>query len=586
MESVVYTNKARCRDCYRCVRVCPVKAIRMREGQAFVVAEACVSCGTCIRECPQGAKVFHRDVERVEAMLATPGITVASVAPSFAAFYSEAEARRLPSLLRGLGFARVAETAVGALAVARETARWAAARPGQVSIASSCPAVVRYIECYQPGQLDRLAPVASPMVAHARHLKRKYGAGTKVVFIGPCVAKKWEAGQADDGRSVDAVLTFQELGEWLVRRGLSLAAAEESAFDEEPGGEARLFSLVGGSLRTAGLPSDLLDGQRLSVSGIGELEEALSLDHPGAGLLVEPLFCRQGCINGPAACGTRSLFERRAALLAYAAARPGGAGEPAGGDVAISRVPRADGVARGLVTEAALLAELERTGKANPENQLNCGACGYASCRDKARAVLTGMAEREMCIPDMRRRAEMRTDRIMETSPNGIVILDEHLAVITMNPAFRRTFMCSGAVCGKRISYLMDPHPFERLASGEQDLIEGVVAHERYGLVCHQILYALREDRHYVGIFVTITPNRASQERLSQLQTRTMQQAQQLLEHQVAMAQQIARLLGDSAAKGELLVENLRQLGREEPQRATPGGEHTPWLDAIYTSKA
>lgn len=584
MESIVYTNKARCRDCYRCVRMCPVKAIRMHDGQAFVVAEACVSCGTCIRECPQGAKAFRRDVDRVEEMLSQPGVTAASVAPAFAAIYSEAERRRFPSVLRRLGFGFIAETAVGAAPVAHATATWAAAHPLETHIATACPAVVCYVERYRPELVPNLAPVASPMVVHARHLKRKLGAGTRVVFIGPCVAKKMEASRGATGGVVDAVLTFLEVEEWLARKGLSLTSGEESDFDERPSGTSRLFPLAGGCLRTAGLATDLMDEHVVAVSGIEAIGEAFDAAVPGRGLVIEPLFCRQGCINGPAMCGNRNLFERRDGLLSYAREQPGMAGQGPE-QVPVEMDYRADARVWPRIEEAAILAELELTGKAHPDNQLNCGACGYPNCRDKAVAVLRGMAEREMCIPFMRLRAEQRTDRIMETSPNGIVILDEHLAILSMNPAFRKTFMCSESVCGKRISYLMDPHLFETIASGERELVETVVRHERYGLECHEILYALREEKQYVGIFVNITHSRASQEKLSHLRAQTVQQAQQLLEHQVAMAQQIARLLGDSAARGEVLVEHLRQLGRDE------GGsdeqqERRPWRGGISMSKA
>lgn len=585
MDSIVYTNKARCRDCYRCVRVCPVKAIRMNGGQAFVVGAACVSCGTCVRECPQGAKTYRHEVERVEELLAQPGITAVSVAPSFAALYSQAEQRRLPVVLRRLGFGYVAETAVGAAPVAHATADWTATHAGKKHIATSCPAVVSYVERYRPELVASLVPVSSPMVAHARHLKQKLGTGSKVVFIGPCVAKKMEAARIETAGAVDAVLTFEELADWLHRRQMSLGAGEGADFDEAPAGDARLFALEGGCLRTAGMTTDPLSAEVVAVSGFDELGEALDSAVPERGLVVEPLFCRQGCINGPATANQARLFERRDALLKYAGERPGVPGKgPAG--VSVAMAFHKDEPLAVQPGEAAILAELELTGKVSPDNRLNCGACGYPSCRDKAVAVLRGMAEREMCIPFMRRRAEQRTDRIMETSPNGIVILDEHLAVVSMNPAFRKTFLCSESVCGKRISYLMDPHLFQTLASGEKDLVETVVRHDRYGLVCHEVLYALRDDKQYVGIFVNITNSRVSQEKLSVLRARTVQQAQQLLEHQVEMAQQIARLLGDSAARGEVLVDHLRQLGSgDDTTGGTDGSERKPWPRDTSTSK-
>ena len=587
IDSVVYTNKARCRDCFRCVRVCPVKAIRMRDGQAFVVGGECLSCGTCIRECPQGAKSYRNDIDRVAALVGQPGLTAISVAPSFAAVFTDWERRRLPSVLRRLGFGYVAETAVGAYPVAVATAEWAAARPGETHVATACPAVVRYVERYRPDLTGRLVALASPMVAHARHLKDKLGAQTRVVFLGPCVAKKMEADRPAIREVVDAVLTFQELKDWMERAGLKLGACEESDFDEYPEGAARVFPLAGGSLRTGALSSDLLSAEVISVSGFDEIREALDGIEPGRSLVIEPLFCRQGCINGPAMPDGKNLFQRREALLKYAANPPAQtaaratAGTPP--DLRVSFCGEPDDAAS-HPAEADILRELERTGKARAEDQLNCGTCGYPSCREKAVAVLRGMAEPEMCLPFMRRRAEQRTDRIMETSPNGIVILDERLNIISMNPAFRRYFMCSEAVCGRRISYLMDPDAFEKMAAGETDIAETVARHDKYNLVCHQILYALREERQYVGIFVNITHSRASQEQLSKLRAQTLIQAQELLDHQLAMAQKVTQFLGESAAQGEVLVEHLRQLATDEDSRGG-GREDKQWLRDMYTSK-
>ena len=226
---------------------------------------------------------------------------------------------------------------------------------------------------------------------------------------------------------------------------------------------------------------------------------------------------------------------------------------------------------------------LERTGKAREEDQLNCGACGYGSCRDKAIAVIRGLAEPEMCIPHMRRLAEQRVDRIIETSPNGIVILDEQLRILHTNPAFRRYFTCSPAIHGQPVSALMDPEPFERLASGQDSLIEMTVEHTHYSLICHQIAYLLPKERQYVGIFVNITNQRTSQQKLDTLRTQTITQASELLQHQIQMAEEIARFLGESTAWGEDLVEKLILLGREDSETARRGNGQ--WLRDIYTSK-
>lgn len=581
-RQVVFTNKAQCRDCYRCVRVCPVKAIRMHEGQANVVDDRCIRCGTCVRECPQGAKSFRNDIDHTVRLFAPRLKIAASLAPSFAAVFPRSQQRRLASGLRRLGFSYIAETAIGAYAVAQQTALLANRNPNAPCICTACPAVVRYVERYRPELLRYLAPVVSPMLAHARHIREELGDDTRVVFIGPCVAKKAEAERPEHAGLVDAVLTFTELAEWFAREGIDLAACEESEFDEVPEGDARLFPLEGGAVRTAGWTVDLLSGEVVVASGFDEVCTALnSIGEDGGPHVIEPLFCAQGCINGPAMPGERNPFARRGDVLDYAAANRGRtpAQAPPPGLFTYFEVYQAP---ESPISEEEIRRVLEMTGKARDQDQLNCGACGYPTCRDKAMAVIRDMAEPEMCIPHMKRLAEQRVDRIIETSPNGIVILDEQLRILNMNPAMRRFFMCSEAVFGQPISYLMDPEPFERLATGQELLIDVTVEHKKYNLVCHQIIYPLREERQYVGIFVNITNSRMSQQKLDRLRAQTVLQARELLEHQIQMAEQLARFLGESTAKGEDLVEKLMLLAEREGEPAD--GKKGSWRDT-YTSK-
>lgn len=216
------------------------------------------------------------------------------------------------------------------------------------------------------------------------------------------------------------------------------------------------------------------------------------------------------------------------------------------------------------IGEDEIRVELERTGKIDPENQLNCAACGYDTCKDKAVAVLMGMAEPEMCLPYMRKLAERRTDRILETSPNGIVILNQHFEIISTNPAFREIFRCSDAVLGKHISYLMDPEGFERLVTGKDARISRTLEHKKYNRTCHEILYTLEEEKQFVGIFVNVTEVAKQKAQLDVIKAEAMQQAEELLSHQVDMAQQMTRFLGENTARGEELVAKLINLVEEK----------------------
>jgi iron only hydrogenase large subunit-like protein/uncharacterized Fe-S cluster-containing protein len=564
-----------------------VKAIELHEGQARVEPSRCIACGTCVRECPQHAKSYRNDLERAMALVRDGDLVAASVAPSFAAVFGDWERRRLPSVLRRLGFAYAAETALGAYEVAKATATYVNREPDKIHICTACPAVVNYVEQYQPGHVDELVPVVSPMLAHAQHIREKLGPRAKTVFIGPCVAKKAEAERPEHAGLVDCTLTFAELQEWLRREKIEMTHLEESEFDEVPPTPARYFPVPGGLAHTAGLETDVLNRTCLAVDGFPALEALLDYDaERGGGAVFEPLFCPDGCIRGPGMPDEdANTFTLRAALLKSAGERSESqsetAGEPTPGrldELATAFRARTSYVGPEF-TEDQIRATLERTGRADPSDQLNCGACGYASCRDNALAVLRGMAELDMCIPYMRLQAERRFDRIVETSPNGIVTLDHELRVIGMNQSFRRMFVCSAAVLGKPISYLMDPEPFERLAADGRT-IDTVVRHPNYNLVCHQILYAPPEDRNYVGIFVNITSSADNEKKLADLRSQTQTQAKELMEHQVDMSQQIAKLLGETTARGETLVKSLLELAGAQQEEMG-----TDWLKDTYTSK-
>lgn len=589
---IVFTRKARCRDCHRCLRACPVKAIRVHDGQAQVVADRCIACGTCIRECPQHAKAYRNDVAGAAALIADAPLTVASIAPSYAAIFEPWQRRRLPSALRRLGFGFIAETAAAAKLVADAGAAYVRDHADESLIWSSCPAVSEYIRRYEPHMAPQLMPIASPMVAHGRWLRQRLGPDTGVVFIGPCVAKKLEA-ERPECDDVDVVLTFEELTQWLRDEQISLASCEESDFDET-GLEARCYPLPEGALQTAGMLSRGLGPRAFAADGFADVERALDhLAETDAPRVLEPLFCSGGCLNGPASSTTRNLFTRRFDLEDAVEAREGLAASgavvvpPDAATLADDAVRTPTPVLR-PVRSSAVEEALAATGKTESENQLDCGACGYATCRDKAIAVVRGMAEPDMCIPYMRHLAETRNDRIFDSSPNGIVTLDAHFEILSMNPAFRRHFRAGEATLGKNIAVLMDPEPFQQLAAAaDEENLELTVRHERYGVTFHEILYRLEDADQFVGIFVDVTASEKDRHELAEVRRQTAAQAQELLDHQIAIAQQLAEFLGESTAKGEVLVQNLLAAagGAEADATSATDDPIRTWRWATSTSK-
>jgi len=557
-NQVVFTNKALCRDCYRCVRVCPVNAIRMQNSQAQVIDERCISCGTCVAECPQKAKAYINDLEKVLEMLRAGDKLAVSLAPSYVALFDGWKHDRLPSALRSIGFSYIAETATGAYYTAQQTRWHIEQNPGKPHIATACPAVVNYIEKYANQYLQYMVPVVSPMIAHAKLLKRQLP-DHKIVFIGPCIAKINEQRRFSTRGFVDAAITFEQLNELLKYKKIELDACETSSFDETPGESARLFPLEGGLLRTAGLEADTFSTRILAVSGFREVADALEiLGKTNENLIIEPLFCKNGCINGPVIPEKKNTFHNRNEVINYNQNRTTLQNlaelEPRFLTTSFEYQPPKTPTE---FTEQQIREVLKKTGNDNPEFELNCGSCGYPDCRSKAVAVLQGIAEVEMCMPYMRRLAEQKTDLLIERSPNGIVILDKSLQIIKMNLAFKQMFCCTDSIVGKPISYLVDPEPFEKLVVGNETLIKQEVKYPTYNLVCHQLCYPLHEENRIIGIFVNITEDKHNKERLNEIKTEAIIQAQELIEHQINMAQDIAKFLGDSAAKGEILMHKL-----------------------------
>jgi iron only hydrogenase large subunit-like protein/uncharacterized Fe-S cluster-containing protein len=566
-QQTIYTITANCQDCYRCVRECPVKAISIKNGQAHVEDNLCITCGTCVRECPQHAKTVRPDLEEAKALLGGGKNVAASVAPSFAAMFPDALSRRIPSALRQLGFKYVNETAEGAKYVTEQSF----ITPQKGSICTACPAVVNLIEKYHSEYLDALIPVVSPMIAHGRIIKEQHP-DCAVIFIGPCAAKKQEILRPENAGAIDVVITFTELLEWLSSENIQIENCSESNFDQfYETGDARLFPIQGGMLKTGSIQSDGTQANVLHLSGAEDILELFSGNIDLDGKLIEPLFCKGGCIGGP--CygseekpAAQNLFTRRDSVIRYAEAA--GKNDKKFPPRKINYQPAfaTDDQKQTEVTENQIHKVLELTGKIDTELQLNCGACGYKTCLENAAAVVRGMAEPEMCIPYMRRLAQQRTDRVIDTTPNGVVVLDSELCIVKMNPAFQKMFTCNNGILGRRISYLVNADGFETLHSGASEKCESIQT--KYGIKYHEILYALREENQYVGIYSDISRIKYDAGQLDTIKTQTLMHAREFLNHQVRFAQEMAHYLGKSTAQSEEIAKRLIGLYEEDGNSA------------------
>ena len=403
----VTTIKERCRMCYTCVRECPAKAIRIAEGQAEVIAERCIACGNCIQVCSQLAKQVRGTVDEVEELLSSGSKVAACLAPSFPAEFTGTDYPRVVGMLRAMGFAYVAEVSFGADLVARRYRDLLSRTKGRHFIATTCPAVTGYVERYHPELVGSLAPIVSPMVALARALRRLHGPDLKVVFIGPCIAKKVEAECEEVKGDIDAVLTFLELRRMFEIHNIGVWKVEPSEFDPPHGASGALYPISRGFLQAAGLPEDLMAGDIVATHGRQHMQEGIKEFANGdlGARLLETLCC-EGCIMGAGISNNLPIFNRRRHVRKYVNRRMEMLNDKAWlddmalfSDLDLGRRFRANDQRIPVPEKEELVAALQRMGKFSTEDELNCGACGYASCREHASAICEGLAESEMCLP-------------------------------------------------------------------------------------------------------------------------------------------------------------------------------------------
>jgi len=401
--SIVYTDREKCKGCYACIRICPCKAIKVEEGLAQVIKERCIACGTCLDVCVPKAKQVESDIGIVWQLLTQHPNVIAVLSSSFPAALLKCSAGQLVAALKKLGFSEVMEDSFGAELVAREYARLIGKDKGKPILSANCPAVVTYIEKYHPQLVGNLAPIVSPMVAMGRLIKSQYNPKAKVVFIGPCVAKKAEGRDERVAGAVDGVLTFAELKEMFAAKGINPETEGEESFSGPKPDLGRLFPLSKGLFRVARLPEDIVKNDTINAHGKDYVKKILREFAEGeiTARLINLHFCH-GCIDGPIIDNDLSGFRRKELVANYARSQANPAQtekdikEYAGTD--LKRKFTAQGIGLATPSEEEIQGVLKQIGKEEP-NQINCGACGYSTCRELATSVCQGIAEIEMCWP-------------------------------------------------------------------------------------------------------------------------------------------------------------------------------------------
>ncbi len=549
-NEILQLKKSNCKNCYKCIRNCPVKSIKFADGQANIIPDECILCGRCFVNCPQDAKQIRDDVPRVKEMIASGKKVIASVAPSFIAEFPLMDFAAMKSALLKLGFADAQETAIGATIVKTEYEKMIASGKHDVIISSCCHSVNALIQKYYPSVLPYLADVLSPMLAHCRVIKEE-NSGACAVFVGPCISKKEEAELYGE---CDVALTYEELEAWMNEAGV-VPAGDSTEPDE--GKRGRFFPIKGGIIKSmhtenTGFTYLAVDGVQNCIAAIKEIESGALKN-----CFIEMNACEGACINGPAISHHhKPLLSGEVKVVAFAGDDEFRVAMPID---TFKNIPYI-GTHEKIPGEAAIKEILAKMGKTSPEQELNCGSCGYPTCREKAIAVYQGKADLSMCLPFLKEKAETFSGYVINNTPNAIFVLDENLCVQQINKAGCALFNLKtpSDILGSPIVRLLNPADYLGVMTSGVPIKEKkhyLAEYKKY--VAETIVYD--HEYHIVfSIMRDITSEEERQSERSELCNKTVAITNEVIEKQMRVVQEIASLLGETTAETKIALTQLK----------------------------
>ena len=559
MPNCLTLKKSNCKNCYKCIRHCPVKAIRFSGNQAHIIGNECILCGQCFVVCPQNAKQIVDETEKVRVLLQSGNPVVVSLAPSFVANYDGVGINAMRDALQKLGFYDVEETAIGATIVKKEYERMLKEDERDIIITSCCHSINLLIQKYFPAELEYLADVVSPMQAHCMDIKKRFP-NAKTVFIGPCVSKKDEAEHYEG--IVDAVLTFEELTQWLKEANIEL----KKEMDSDPESRARFFPTTGGILKT--MTKDAPGYTYLALDGVENCIDALKDIESGKihKCFIEMSACVGSCIGGP----VMEKYHRTSAVKDYITVS-NYAGEKdfdvlQPNSVELSKQFEFIEHRLQQPSETEIFNVLRQMGKFKPSDELNCGSCGYNTCREKAIAICQGKAEISMCLPFLKDKAESFSDTIVKNTPNGLIVLNEELEVQQINDAARKIMnvRSSTDILGDQVIRIMDPTDFMEVRNTGRDIRNKMVYLPEYKRYVEQSVIYDKDSHLLIGIMRDVTDEQTEREKKESISRQTVEVADKVVDKQMRIVQEIASLLGETAAETKIALAKLKESIQDE----------------------
>ncbi|MFB0919457.1 MAG: [Fe-Fe] hydrogenase large subunit C-terminal domain-containing protein [Oscillospiraceae bacterium] len=556
MTEVLRLKKSNCKNCYKCIRHCPVKSISFSGNQAHIVGDECILCGQCFVVCPQNAKEIVDGIELVRTLLCGDVPIYASVAPSFVAYFDGVGFGALKSALKELGFAEAEETALGATLVKREYEKQLRESAQDVIISSCCHSVNLLIRKYYPQLVKDLSPVVSPMIAHSMDIKLRFPSA-KTVFIGPCLSKKDEAADSP----VDAVLTFEELSEMFHCAGIE----PERKMDAQKDSRARLFPTVGGILKTMDMPDTgytcmTVDGTENCIAALEDISAGNIRK-----CFIEMSACSGSCIGGPVMEKYKnSPIRHYQSVTSYAGERDFEAEKVQDG--ALFKAHEYIGKEKESPSEDEIREILKNMGKTKPDDELNCGTCGYNTCREKAVAVYRGKADISMCLPFLMDKNERFTNNILQNSPNGMLVVNENLDVQQVNLAAMKMLNIASEsdVLGEPVVRVFDPLPFLDVLSGGKTVRDLRSYYPEYKKYIDLSVSHDKVSRVLIAILRDVTDMEEARIRKEELKKHTVEIADRVVDRQMQIVQEIASLLGETAAETKIALTKLKESTLDE----------------------